>query len=177
MSLSLNMNTAMQLLKLGNLPVCRKLFQEENKDMRTGVNDDQTHMSWKKLFDEFQKEAETRWNFDFKNDRPLDGHYVWEESRLEEVPLVYHPTIIAGKRKAPSCGTEDAVYEKENDQGSLRCQCHSTPKRLTTLTSKKVALLSKKASKPSKQKQTTINDYYLAKRRMIQSSCPNDQKP
>lgn len=171
------MNNALQLVKLENLPVCRRLFQEENKDTLTSVNDNQIHMSWKKLIGEFQKESETRWNFDFRNDHPLVGDYMWEECKLEDVPSVYHPTIIAGKRKAPLCGTE-VVYEKENDQRSLRCKrhCYNTPKRLTTLASKEVALHSKKAPKLSKQKQTTIKDYYLAKRRMIQSSCQNNQK-
>ncbi|XP_046742050.1 cyclin-dependent kinase inhibitor 1B-like isoform X2 [Diprion similis] len=63
--------------------VARRLFQDEESprqdaqdSRKAGVNDNLTN----RLSEEGRKslaEAEKRWNFDFTNERPLEGKYAW----------------------------------------------------------------------------------------------------
>ncbi|XP_015509625.1 uncharacterized protein [Neodiprion pinetum] len=63
--------------------VARRLFQDEGSSgqdaqdrRKTGVDDNLTN----RLSEEGRKslaEAEKRWNFDFTNERPLEGKYAW----------------------------------------------------------------------------------------------------
>ena len=57
-------------------PVCRQLFGP--------IDHSQMHSDLKRELTKMTKETTTRWNFDFENDQPLEGRYLWCSVRSKE---------------------------------------------------------------------------------------------
>lgn len=57
--------------------VCRRLFADEIGPQQEGLNDNTNNEIIERLQRE-TREASKKWNFDFVNERPLEGNWVWE---------------------------------------------------------------------------------------------------
>ncbi|KAJ9600774.1 hypothetical protein L9F63_001054, partial [Diploptera punctata] len=67
--------------------VCRRLFNDENdgEENTTGEIDNLENL----IKEELQRDREAamrRWNFDFENEVPLPGRWVWEREPPADVP-------------------------------------------------------------------------------------------
>ncbi|XP_072259177.1 cyclin-dependent kinase inhibitor 1B-like [Pyxicephalus adspersus] len=87
---------------------------------------------------EMEEESRARWNFDFNNDRPLDGALQWEEAG-PDTPEFYRRPVHrkpAKKRSGPETGppsnSSQTTHKAENGEtsdGSSTPLPEQTPKK------------------------------------------------
>ncbi|NXO54120.1 CDN1A inhibitor, partial [Aramus guarauna] len=102
--------------------------------------------------------AQQKWNFDFLRETPAEGVLQWEELKGHEVPAFYHSCVV-GDAWRPlqhlnrSLGREDKSH-------------HFAQVALTekARTSKKTG--GKRILEGNKRRQTSLTDYYSAKKRV-----------
>lgn len=71
--------------------VSRRLFQEGGEEVAWHVFQNATN----EMLDRNREEAKARWNFDFKNEVPLDGDWVWE--KMEDTHRNHTEIVEASK--------------------------------------------------------------------------------
>lgn len=75
--------------------VCRRLFADEIGPQQESLNDNTSNEIIERLRQEAM-EASEKWNFDFINERPLEGNWVWERVAPPDgrpAPEVIGPTL------------------------------------------------------------------------------------
>ncbi|KAM9293375.1 cyclin-dependent kinase inhibitor 1-like [Morus bassanus] len=150
--------------------LARERHQGEKMEQRLGktiharrnlfgpVDHEQLWQDLKHMLCNSVKGSQQKWNFDFLRDTPVKGLLQWEELKGHEVPTFYH-----------SCMVGDAwrTLQRLNwplgrdDNGHHFAQVALTEK---SKTSKKTG--GKRISEGKKRKQTSLADYYLAKKRV-----------
>ncbi|XP_064425187.1 cyclin-dependent kinase inhibitor 1 [Latimeria chalumnae] len=155
------MSLPLEILKSeGGGNVCRNLFGP--------VDHNQLKKESQEMLLSFAEAAKHKWNFDFIKETPLNGDLQWERVECSEMPSVYHPCELNGKRRALTNIPQE--NEKENERRK------DTPCNFSEQASKKDSTaLATNSIKSLKRKQTTITDFYHTKRRIIQSSCKAEQ--
>lgn len=69
--------------------VCRNLFGP--------VDHDELSVELRAKLGEISERDQSRWNFNFKEDTPLPGHYAWEDVSLTIVPTFYRDSVQIGR--------------------------------------------------------------------------------
>ncbi|XP_008920571.1 cyclin-dependent kinase inhibitor 1 [Manacus vitellinus] len=129
--------------------VCRNLFGP--------VDHDQLQNDFEDKLRQQLEEAQQRWNFDFETETPLEGPFKWERIFLAEQPpqgphSLVRAVISSDSRsslvcKVPSRDCVGRIRPEESQQSSEVYKAGS-PQGL-------------------KRGQTTIKDFYSAKRRIV----------
>lgn len=70
---------------------CRNLFGKPDK----GEIDRLLSSEMKRI----QEQDNNRYNFDFVNERPLDGKYEWSVSDVKDIPSIYRPVSVSAQGK------------------------------------------------------------------------------
>ncbi|KAJ7400008.1 cyclin dependent kinase inhibitor 1A [Pitangus sulphuratus] len=129
--------------------VCRNLFGP--------VDHEQLQNEFEDKLRQQLEEARQRWNFDFETETPLEGPFKWERILLaEQPPQGVHSLVRAVSssdsrsslvRKVPSRDCVGRIRPEESQQSSEVYKAGST--------------------QGLKRGQTTIKDFYSAKRRIV----------
>lgn len=53
------------------------------------VDHDENKRLLQQQMEKLSKEAKDKWNYDFLNDKPIDGRFEWKEADISQVPAVY----------------------------------------------------------------------------------------
>lgn len=71
----------------------RRLFEDETKfqDSETSETDNSVN----EFIQQSNQEAQERWNFDFINEQPLEGNWVWE--KIEETTTTNNVEKVQNK--------------------------------------------------------------------------------
>ncbi|ROL52791.1 Cyclin-dependent kinase inhibitor 1C [Anabarilius grahami] len=124
------------LLKLTG--TCRNLFGP--------VDHDELKRELTSKLREISQRDQQRWNFDFREGQPLDGHLKWEESPAEDCPEFYREKTAVSKRPfvdlptteiivAPKCGSrsmKDLNHKKKTAKCNRRKLSRKTVARTQT---------------------------------------------
>ncbi|NXQ99466.1 CDN1A inhibitor, partial [Sagittarius serpentarius] len=102
--------------------------------------------------------AQQKWNFDFLRDVPAEGLLQWEELEGHEVPTFYRSCMVGDARRPLQHLNWPLGRE---DKGHHFAQVALTEKAKT---SKKTG--DKRISEGKKRSQTSLTEYYLAKKRV-----------
>ncbi|XP_067145945.1 cyclin-dependent kinase inhibitor 1-like [Apteryx mantelli] len=102
--------------------------------------------------------AQQKWNFDFLWDTPVEGLLQWEELEGHQVPAFYHSCVVGDTRRPLQhlnwpLGREDKIHH------FVWVTLTEKPK-----TSKKTG--GKRSPEGKKRRQTSLTDYYSAKKRV-----------
>ncbi|NXS42382.1 CDN1A inhibitor, partial [Balaeniceps rex] len=102
--------------------------------------------------------AQQKWNFDFLRDTPAEGFLQWEQLEGHEVPTFYHSCVVEDARRP----LQDLNWPLGRDDRSHHfAQVGLTEKPKT---SKKTG--GKRISEGKKRRQTSLTDYYSAKKQV-----------
>ena len=87
--------------------LCRQLFGPiDHSQLQSDLNRELTKMN---------QEATTKWNFDFVNDKPLEGNYVWSRfHRKESTTKALTSSVCCRTEESNNC--RDAVATVENEE-------------------------------------------------------------
>lgn len=105
--------------------VCRRLFADEIGPQHEGLNDNTNNEIIERLQRE-TREASKKWNFDFVNERPLEGNWVWERVTP---PVEQPPSEDFGPTQLSVDGHEFPVDSEERlevseDASKSTCDTH-----------------------------------------------------
>ncbi|NXH76584.1 CDN1A inhibitor, partial [Hydrobates tethys] len=122
------------------------------------VDHEQLRQDFQHMLRNSVEEAQQKWNFNFLRDTPAEGLLQWEELEGHEVPGFYHSCVVRDVRRPLqhfnwSLGRED--------KGHHFAQMALTEKPKT---SKKTG--GQRISDGKKRRQTSLRDYYSAKKRV-----------
>ncbi|XP_009704237.1 PREDICTED: cyclin-dependent kinase inhibitor 1-like [Cariama cristata] len=102
--------------------------------------------------------AQQKWNFDFLRDTPTEGLLQWEELEGHKVPAFYHSCVVENARR-PLQRLNWPLGREDKGQHFAQVALTEKPK-----TSKKTG--GKRISEGKKRRQTSLTDYYSAKKRV-----------
>nr|XP_020641463.1 cyclin-dependent kinase inhibitor 1-like [Pogona vitticeps] len=124
----------------------RNLFGPVDHD---NLQQDVQNMLWASM-----ERAMQRWNFDFLQDKPTEGLLQWEELPVHEVPTFYHNLVIGQGRYPLQSMNWDVTKETK--------MSHVGKMMKKTKPAKRIAR--KKGVAGKKRRQTSLTDYYTAKK-------------
>lgn len=85
---------------------CRNLFGKPDK----GEIDRLLSSEMKRI----QEQDNSRYNFDFANEKPLDGKYEWSVSDVKDIPSIYRPVSVSAQvKRLPMRTTSRLAAEAE----------------------------------------------------------------
>ncbi|NXQ83636.1 CDN1A inhibitor, partial [Nyctibius grandis] len=102
--------------------------------------------------------AQQKWNFNFLWDTPVEGLLQWEELRGHEVPAFYHSCVVGDARR-PLQHLNWPLGRENKSHHFAQVALTEKPK-----TSKKTE--SKRILEGKKRRQTSLTDYYSAKKQV-----------
>ncbi|NXT55512.1 CDN1A inhibitor, partial [Pluvianellus socialis] len=102
--------------------------------------------------------AQQKWNFDFLWDVPAEGLLQWEELEGHEVPAFYHSCMVGGAQR-PLQRLNWPLGREDRSHNFAQVALTEKPK-----TSKKTG--GERISDRKKRRQTSLTDYYSAKKRV-----------
>ncbi|XP_009956346.1 PREDICTED: cyclin-dependent kinase inhibitor 1-like, partial [Leptosomus discolor] len=102
--------------------------------------------------------AQQKWNFDFLQDTPMEGLLQWEELEGHEVPAFYHSCVV-GDAQRPLQHLNWPLGREDKSHHFAQVALTEKPK-----TSKKTG--GKRISEGKKRRQTSLTDYYSAKKQV-----------
>ncbi|NXP51546.1 CDN1A inhibitor, partial [Heliornis fulica] len=122
------------------------------------VDHEQLQQEFQQMLCNSVERAQQKWNFDFLQDMPAEGFLQWEELESHEVPTFYHSCVVEDARRP--------LQHLNRHLGRENKSHHFTQVALTEKpkTSKKTG--SKRISEGNKRRQTSLTDYYSAKKRV-----------
>ncbi|XP_074420620.1 cyclin-dependent kinase inhibitor 1 [Larus michahellis] len=147
--------------RAGQMPcsskVCRNLFGP--------VDHHQLQNDYENMLRQQLEEAQQRWNFNFETETPLEGHFKWERVYLDEQP----PQEVHSLVTVTSSESGSSLVHKVSPKGHLGRICPEGSQQSSEVY---------RAGSPQslKRGQTTIKDFYSAKRRNIPDK-PKPDKP
>ncbi|NWQ91084.1 CDN1A inhibitor, partial [Burhinus bistriatus] len=122
------------------------------------VDHEQLHQDFQHMLRNSVEVAQQKWNFDFLRDMPAEGLLQWEELEGHEVPAVYHSCVVGDAQRPLECLNWPLGRE---DRSHNFAQVALTEKAKT---SKKTG--GKRISDGKKRRETSLTDYYSAKKRV-----------
>ncbi|KAM6137887.1 cyclin-dependent kinase inhibitor 1-like [Pterocles gutturalis] len=102
--------------------------------------------------------AQQKWNFDFLRDTPAEGLLQWEELKGHEVPTFYHSCVVGDARRPLQHLNWPLAREDKNH--------HFAQVTLTEKPKTSKNTVSKRISEGKKRRQTSLTDYYSAKKQV-----------
>ncbi|KAM4701584.1 cyclin-dependent kinase inhibitor 1 [Discoglossus pictus] len=96
---------------------CRNLFGP--------VDHEQLKIDFESMMKNLNDEAAQKWNFDFVNERPLDGNYKWERVDVLNTGLQTETNTL------PDCIMES---DTENSEPDMTVECGSKRKQQALMT-------------------------------------------
>ncbi|XP_074859311.1 uncharacterized protein LOC142017876 [Carettochelys insculpta] len=106
--------------------------------------------------------AQKKWNFDFLQDMPAEGLLQWEELQSRDVPAFYHSCVVGEARK-PLKPLNQGIVKEVKGHNFATVTLTENPK----VTKK---MLGKKNQAGKKRRQTSLTDYYSAKKQVKTTS-------
>ncbi|XP_061438497.1 cyclin-dependent kinase inhibitor 1-like isoform X2 [Rhineura floridana] len=114
------------------------------------VDHDHLQQDFQHMLCTSMENAKRRWNFDFLQEMPAEGLLQWEELQGHEVPTFYHTCVVREARR-PLQSMNRAVARESKSHHNGKVIEKPRP-------AKKVA--------GKKRRQTTLTDYYTAKKQI-----------
>ncbi|XP_025036705.1 cyclin-dependent kinase inhibitor 1-like isoform X1 [Pelodiscus sinensis] len=126
------------------------------------VDHEQLQQDFQHMLHSSMEGAQQKWNFDFLRDMPAKGLLQWEELQNHDVPVFYHSCVVGEARKPLKPLNQGKVKE-------VKVHHFAT---VTLTENPKVAkkTLSKKSQAGKKRRQTSLTDYYSAKKQVKTNS-------
>lgn len=109
--------------------VCRRLFADEIGPQQEGLSDNTNNEIVERLRRETM-EASRKWNFDFVNERPLEGNWVWERV-APPVEQQAADVVVPAQRSADDVhesdvdGSSEQRLEVSEDASKSICNVHA----------------------------------------------------
>ncbi|KAM6321221.1 cyclin-dependent kinase inhibitor 1-like [Aegotheles albertisi] len=128
----------------------RKLFGLVDHEQ---LQQDFQHMLWNSV-----EVAQKKWNFYFLQDMPTEGLLQWDELEGHEVPTFYHSCVVRDARR-PLQHLNWPLGREDKSHYFAQVALTKKPKN-----SKKTG--SKRISEGKKRRQTSLTDYYSAKKQV-----------
>ncbi|XP_026094109.1 cyclin-dependent kinase inhibitor 1C-like [Carassius auratus] len=91
------------LTLLKRTETCRNLFGP--------VDHDELKRELSSKLREISERDQLRWNFDFGEGQPLEGHLTWEENRAEDCPEFYRESTALSKRNLMDFPTTENITQ------------------------------------------------------------------
>ncbi|XP_071434626.1 cyclin-dependent kinase inhibitor 1 [Pithys albifrons albifrons] len=129
--------------------VCRNLFGP--------VDQEQLQNDFEDKLRQQLEEAQQRWNFNFETETPLEGPFKWERVFLAEQPPQEVHSLV---RAVISSDSRSSLVHKVPSKARVGRICPEESQQ--SLEVDKAG-----SSKSLKRGQTTIKDFYSAKRRIV----------
>uniref|UniRef100_A0A3Q3VW47 Cyclin-dependent kinase inhibitor domain-containing protein n=1 Tax=Mola mola TaxID=94237 RepID=A0A3Q3VW47_MOLML len=142
-----------EALKLKVGPVRRNLFGP--------VDHKQLQQDFERLLSLSVEVATKRWNFDFQNEKPVDGSSVeWEELKCQDVPTFYRSCMVRPVVRPPALRRK-SLSSDEGSQGSTSSS-GSSDEYLEVTTRGYYRLKMR-----GKRRQSAITDFFKVKKRKL----------
>ncbi|XP_009483430.1 cyclin-dependent kinase inhibitor 1 [Pelecanus crispus] len=122
------------------------------------IDHEQLRQDFQHMLHSSVKGAQQKWNFDFLRDTPAEGLLQWEELEGHEVPTFYHSCVVGGARR-PLQHLNWPLGREDKSHHFSQVGLTEKPK-----TSEKTG--GKRISEGKKRRQTSLTDYYSAKKRV-----------
>ncbi|XP_068809326.1 cyclin-dependent kinase inhibitor 1 isoform X1 [Struthio camelus] len=125
------------------------------------VDHEQLQQDFQHMLHSSVEGAQQKWNFDFLRDVPAEGLLQWEELEGHQVPAFYHSCVVGDSQRPLQhlnwpLGREDKIHH------FAQMALTEKPK-----TSKKTGSKRSPEGKKRRQtRQTSLTDYYSAKKRV-----------
>ncbi|XP_077685253.1 cyclin-dependent kinase inhibitor 1-like [Eretmochelys imbricata] len=126
------------------------------------VDHEQLQQDFQHMLHSSMEGAQQKWNFDFLRDMPAEGLLQWEELQSHDVPAFYHSCVVGEARKPLKPLNQGIVKE-------VKAHHFAT---VTLTENPKVAkkMSGKKSQAVKKRRQTSLTDYYSAKKQVKTNS-------
>lgn len=102
--------------------VCRRLFADEIGPQQEGLSDNTNNEIIERLRQE-TVEASRKWNFDFINERPLEGNWVWERVAPPVERQATADVVVPVQRSVDDDSREERLEVSEDASKSI-CNAH-----------------------------------------------------
>ncbi|XP_075018629.1 cyclin-dependent kinase inhibitor 1-like [Calonectris borealis] len=122
------------------------------------VDHEQLRQDFQHMLHNSVERAQQKWNFDFLRDRPVEGLLQWEELEGHKVPAFYHSCVVGDARR-PLQHLNWPLGREGKSHRFAHVTLTEKPK-----TSKKRG--GKRILEGKKRRQTSLTDYYSAKKRV-----------
>lgn len=103
--------------------VCRRLFADEIGPQQEGLSDNANNEIIERLRQE-TVEASRKWNFDFINERPLEGNWVWERVAPPVVERQTTADVVVPVQRSVDDDSRGERLEVSEDASKSICNAH-----------------------------------------------------
>ncbi|XP_067387073.1 cyclin-dependent kinase inhibitor 1-like [Emydura macquarii macquarii] len=126
------------------------------------VDHEQLQRDFQHMLRSSMEGAQRKWNFDFLRDAPAEGLLQWEELQSHDVPAFYHSCVVSEARKPLKPLNQGTVKEVKAH--------HFATGTLTENPKAAKKILGKESQEAQKRRQTSLTDYYTAKKQVKTNS-------
>ena len=123
--------------------LCRQLFGP--------IDHSQTQTDLKRELAKMNQEATLKWNFDFENDKPLEGNYLWRRIRSKESSTKASSSSVCCKTEE-SNSSRDVVASVESEANTNTDISSTKPELVFSDNDKQITAKRSGKKRPSSQK-------------------------
>ncbi|NXU49764.1 CDN1A inhibitor, partial [Turnix velox] len=122
------------------------------------VDHEQLHQDFQHMLLNNVEGAQQKWNFDFLRDTPAEGLLQWEVLEHHEAPAFYR-TCVVGDTRRPLQHLNWPLGREDRSHDFAQVSLTEKPKTSENRGSKRIL-------EGKKRRQTSLTDYYLAKKQV-----------